>query len=327
MPPAAIGGDFGTGVSPIVEAGTVVLVRDELKDPKILAFDVANGAPKWERKRTSTTSWCTPVIWNTPDGKQVAAAGHVRLVGYDLGSGTEKWSVAGLPSGCCSSPVIAGETLFFAGSSSSGADEAGSAMPKYDDMLKNLDKNKDGAISREEGEAAFGGFFDNQDTNKDGTVSRDEYEMILKFMSEGKNSAFALKAGGSGDITESNTLWKRTKGLPYVASGILYGDQYVMIRDGGIVIACDAKTGKQAYQERIAENGRYYASPVAAGGNVYFTSLENGVITVVKAGSPKSAVVAKNPELGERCAATPAIADDTLYVRTATQLYAFGEKK
>ena len=47
----------------------------------------------------------------------------------------------------------------------------------------------------------------------------------------------------------------------------------------------------------------------------------------VLAGSAKPEVVAKNPKLGERVAATPAIADDTLYVRTEKHLYAFAEKK
>jgi outer membrane protein assembly factor BamB len=327
MPPAATGGDFGTGVSPILANGTVVLVRDEIKSSKILALDAVTGALLWEQKRNSPSSWGTPVVWETPAGVQVAAVGHVRMIGYDLSSGSEKWSVAALPSGCCSSPVIAGEKLFFAGSASGGATETGPAMPSYDSLLKELDKDKDGTISREEGEKAFQGFFDNQDTNKDGNVSREEFDAIVKFMSEGKNSAFALKAGGSGDITTSHTLWTRTKGLSYVASAIVYGGQLVMVKDGGIVIACDQESGKQAYQERVAGTGRYYASPVAANGHIYFTSLENGVVTVLKAGSAKAAVAAQNPELGERCAATPAIADDTLYLRTATNLYAFSEKK
>jgi outer membrane protein assembly factor BamB len=264
-------------------------------------------------------------VWETPTGKQVAAAGHVRMIGYDLESGAEQWSVVGMPSGCCSSPASADGKLFFAGSSS-GVEEGGAAMPSFDSLLKDLDKDKDGAISRAEGEKAFQGFFDNQDTNKDGKISREEFEAIVKFMSEGKDSAFALKAGGSGDVTTSHTLWKRTKGLPYVASAILYRGQYVMVRDGGIVIACDAETGKPAYQERSAAAGRYYASPVAAGGNIYFMSLENGAVTVLKAGSEKPVVMAQNPELGERCSATPAIADDALYVRTAAHLYAFAEK-
>jgi outer membrane protein assembly factor BamB len=327
MPTAVTAGGFGTGVSPIVADGTVVLVRDEPKGSKILALDAATGSRKWEQKRSSGASWCTPIVWDTPTGKQVAAAGHVRMVGYDLLSGAERWSMVGMPSGCCSSPVIADGKLFFAGSSSGGADEKGPAMPTFDSLLKDLDTDKDGAISRAEGEKAFQGFFDNQDTNKDGKISREEFEAIVKFMSEGQNSAFALKAGGSGDVTTSHTLWKRTKGLPYVASAIMYSGQYVMVKDGGIVIACDAETGKPAYQERIAAAGRYYASPVAAGGCIYFTSLESGTVTVLKAGSQKPVIVAQNPELGERCSATPAIADDAIYVRTATHLYAFAEKQ
>ena len=326
LPTAVTAGDFGTGVSPIIADDAVILVRDDLKGSKILALDAATGAQKWEQKRISAASWCTPVVWDTPSGKQVAAAGHVRMIGYDLESGAEQWSLVGMPSGCCASPITADGKLFFAGSSS-GVEEGAPAMPAFDALLKDLDKDNDGAISRDEGEKAFQGFFDNQDTNKDGKISRQEFETIVKFMSEGKNSAFALKAGGSGDVTTSHTLWKRTKGLPYVASAIVYGGQFVAVKDGGIVIACDAETGKPAYQERIAAAGSYYASPVAAGGNIYFTSLQDGAVTVLKAGSQKAVVLAKNPELGERCSATPAIADNALYIRTATHLYAFGEKE
>ena len=51
------------------------------------------------------------------------------------------------------------------------------------------------------------------------------------------------------------------------------------------------------------------------------------IVTVLKGGAAKPEVVAKNPKLGERVSATPAIADDTLYVRTAGHVYAFSEKK
>jgi outer membrane protein assembly factor BamB len=326
MPTVTTGGDFGSGVSPIIADDTVIVVRDEMKDPKIVAVDVATGEPKWEQPRLSRASWCTPVVWDTKEGKQVVAAGHVQMIGYDLASGAEQWKVVGLPSGCCPSPVTTGGNLLFAGSSSGDADEGGTARPTFDSLLKDLDKDQDGAISREEGEAAFRGFFDNQDTDKDGKVSREEFEAIVKFMSEGKNTAFALKPGGTGDVTASHTIWKRTKGLPYIASAIAYGGKYVMVKDGGIVIGCNAETGDQLYQERLGASGRYYASPVAANGHIYFTSLENGEMTVLKAG-PGKPTVAYKTELGERCPATPAIADDALYVRTAEHLWAFAEKK
>ena len=177
------------------------------------------GTLKWEKKRQSPASYCTPVVWDTPAGKQVVAAGHARMIGYDLKTGAEKWSVAGMPSGCCSSPVTADGTLFFAGWSPGGPDDKEIQMPTFDALLKDLDTDKDGALSREEAEKAFEGFFDNQDTNKDGKITRDEWDAILKFMSEGKNSAFALKAGGTGDVTKSHVLWKKTKGLPYIAVG------------------------------------------------------------------------------------------------------------
>jgi len=182
-------------------------------------------------------------------------------------------------------------------------------------------------LSKKEADQAFEGFFDNQDTNNDGKITRDEWDAISKFMSEGKNSAFALKAGRSGDITSSHVLWTKTKGLPWITSALLYRDHYVMIKDGGIVTACDPKTGAQVYQERVAAAGQYYASPVAANGHIYFTSLQDGTGTVLKAGGEKPEVAATNPKLGERTAATPAIADNVLFIRTDKHLYAFAEKK
>ncbi len=327
MPPAVMGGNFGTGVSPILEDGVVILVRDTNQDPKILAFDAATGSPKWEQKRHSAVSYCTPIVWATALGKQVVSAGHGRLVGYDLKTGAEKWSVAGAPSGCVSSPVVSDGTLYFAGWSPGGPDDKETAMPPFDDLLKKLDKDKDGMISREEGGKEFENFFDTIDTNKDGKISRDEWDALLKFMAVGKNIAFALKAGGAGQITKSHVLWTQTKGLPYVPSVIVYHGQCVMVKDGGIVTAYDAKTGNLVYQQRSVAPGRYYASPVAANGHIYFTSLDEGTVTVVKAGAETPVIAAKNPPLGERVAATPAIADDTLYVRTEKHLYAFGEKQ
>ena len=97
--------------------------------------------------------------------------------------------------------------------------------------------------------------------------------------------------------------------------------------DGGLVTAYDAKSGKPLYlQQRKLAAGQYWASPVAANGHIYFTSLD-GVVTVLKAGAEKPEVVAQNPTLGERVGATPAIADNTLYIRTDGHLYAFAEKK
>src|SRR5262245_22117345 len=114
-------------------------------------------------------------------------------------------------------------------------------MPTFEQLLKQLDKDGDGAISKNEAQnSQLKDFFDNQDANKDGKLSRDEWEAMLKFMSEGKNSAFAVKAGGDGDVTKSHVVWKQTKGLPYIPSALVYRGQCLLVKDGGIVTAYDA---------------------------------------------------------------------------------------
>jgi outer membrane protein assembly factor BamB len=325
MPPAVTWADFGSGVSPIVAEGLVVLVRDELKGSRILAVNANNGALQWEKTRQSTIAYCTPVLWDTPNAKQVVVAGHGRMIGYDLKTGNETWFVGGMPTGPCASPVIAGGTLFFAGWSPGGADDKENQMPSFDSLLKEADTNKDGALSKAEAQKTLlKDSFDSLDLNKDGKITRDEWNTLTKLISEGVSSAFALSPGGTGDISGSHTIWKKTKGLPYVPTAIVYQGQIVMIKDGGFVSAYDAKSGREVYiQERVAASGRYYASPVAANGHIYFTSLDDGVVTVLKAGTSKPEVVAKNPKLGERVAATPAVADNTIYIRTASKLYAF----
>ncbi len=268
-------------------------------------------------------------MWDTPAGKQIVVAGYGRMIGYDLQSGDERWSVAGMPSASCASPVTADGTLFFAGWSPGDVADPEFKFPTFDELLKQGDTDGDGAISKEESVKTFlNGFFDNNDTDKDGKLTRAEWDAACKYMAASKNSAFALKPGGTGDVTNSHVLWRKTRGLPYVPTALVYQGQYFMIKDGGLVTAYDAKTGKDVYvQKRGAANGRYYASPVAANGHIYVTSLDDGVVTVLKAGASKPELVVENPALGERVSATPAIADDILYIRTAGHLYAFAEEK
>ncbi len=329
LPTAKTAADFGTGVSPILVDGLVVLLRDEMNEPKIIALDAATGRPKWETKRQSPTSYCTPVVWEVEGEKQVVCGGYGRMVSYHLQTGEEKWSVVGMPSATCPTPVVGDGMLYFSGWSPGDAEDSDFKFPKFDDLLSSGDANKDGQISREESEKTFlKGFFDNNDTNKDGQITLEEWDGMIKYMSAGKNSVFAVKAGGRGDITKTHVAWKKTKGMPYVPSAILVGGQFFMVKDGGLCTSYDAKTGKEIYvQKRAVANGRYYASPVSANGNIYVVSLDEGAFTVLKAGTDSPEIVAENPKLDEKTSATPAIVGDTIYVRTANHLWAFAEKR
>lgn len=324
MPTAVTQFDFGTGVSPLIVDGLVILLRDESKNPKIIAVDLATGKLVWETKRESKSSFSTPVICETPNGKQVVAPGHKRMIGYDVKTGKEQWTVVGMPAVPCTLPVVENGVLYFGGWSP-GDDFK---LPTFDELLKETGEVKQGYIT-EAGldKTMMKGMFSNQDTNHDGKLTRDEWDEGLKMLSFAKNSVFAVRLGSTGDIT-GQIIWKQTKGLPYVPSGILYHGQFIMVKDGGLLTTIDSKTGKELYvQDRAVASGRYYASPVAANGFIYFTCLDNGAVTVLKAGTEEPEVVAKNPKLNERVAATPALADDTIYIRGEKNLYAFSLKK
>jgi len=325
LPTAATEFDFGSGVSPVITDGLVILLRDERKNSKILAVHVETGRLEWEKARVSTCSFSTPVVCDTPTGKQVVAPGRGRMIAYDLKTGEEKWYVIGMPSAVCASPVVAGDTLYFA-AWATGEDFK---PPSFEDLIKEAGDESRGYVTKEGLEKTVAkGLFDSFDLDHDGKLTRAEWDKLLEFVSTSKNSAFALKLGGTGDVTRSHVIWKQTKGLPYVPSGIVYQGQFVLVKDGGLVTAYDLKMGKGIYvQERAVAAGRYYSSPVAANGHIYFTRLDDGAITVLKAGTDVPKTVAENPKLNERVAATPAIADDTLYVRTTGHLYAFAEKR
>jgi hypothetical protein len=97
-----------------------------------------------------------------------------------------------------------------------------------------------------------------------------------------------------------------------------------MVNDGGIVTTLNPETGEQIKQGRLTGAlGAYYASPVAAGGHLYFMS-ERGAIAVLPPGGDLTPMIVN--DLAEDMYATPAFVDGRIYVRTVEALYAFGAK-
>ena len=139
----------------------------------------------------------------------------------------------------------------------------------------------------------------------------------------------AIRVGARGDISlkageKSNEFvaWSLPKRGAYLPTTIVYGDLLYVGNDRGILSCYDAQSGEKVYRERLAgARSAYSASPVGAGGKLYFTS-EDGDIHVVKAG-PEYDLLASNP-IGEPCLATPAIADGMIFVRSAKHLYGIG---
>lgn len=142
---------------------------------------------------------------------------------------------------------------------------------------------------------------------------------------------FAIRPGATGDIslpkgeTSSKYIaWSNPTLGSYNPSSIVYGDHYYTLYDTSILACNDAKTGAEVYpRQRVsAESTGFTASPWAYNGKIFVMS-EDGDTFVIQAGR-EFKVVGKN-SLNEMTLATPAVANGSLVVRTASKLYRIGK--
>jgi outer membrane protein assembly factor BamB len=322
LPLAVSGGSFGSGTSPVIAGKRVFLNRDQDRGSSLLAVDLATGKTVWETARPEAYgSFGTPIVWNDDGVEELVMPGAVRLKGYDLKTGAERWVVEGVTAFSCTTPVTGDGLLFFAGWSPGKGD---SPWPSWTGFLEQNDKNKDGEVTFDELDAKSRDFMRGFDANHDGKITQADWDLIKEKTAKAENVMLAIKPGGKGDISKSHIAWKYTRGLPYVPSPIYYEGRVYLIKDGGMLSSFEAKTGKDIYlQERLNAIGSYYASPVAADGRIYVASLP-GKLTVIKAGGDKPEIL-HQADFKERIFATPALVNDRLYLRTANHLWAFGK--
>ena len=322
LPLADTAGGFGTGGSPTLAGDLVILNRDMKTGSKLLAVKLKTGKLAWEAARPDVNqSYGSSIVWRHDGIDEVVMSGSLKLKGYDLKSGAERWSLGGMPSFTCTTPVVGDGLLFFAGWAPGKGD---SPMPTFEQMAAGFDKNKDGAITPDEVKGTpLETFFRAQDLNGDGKLTAEDVEGMKALTSKGQNVLVAVKPGGKGELDQKIIAWKETRGLPYVPSPLYYRGHIYIVKDGGMVSSYDAKSGQAAYQqERLNALGSYYASPVAADGRVIVASLD-GKVTVFAAGGTTPQILHR-ADFKERISATPALVDKQIYVRTPTSLYAFG---
>ena len=323
LPPPVV--DFGTGASPILVGDLLILNRDQDLGSELLALDRRTGKKVWRTDRSEfRRGFATPFVWHHDGVEELIVPGSLWLKSYNLKDGSERWTVSGTSRVPCSSPT-AGDDLLFNASWNIGGDEGDRVvMPPFEEFAREHDRDKDGNLKADEIPAGpVRERFPQMDLNKDGVVTGAEWQMMREMFAKTGNALLAIRPGGSGNITTTHVAWKVTRGLPYVASPLYHQGRVYTIKNGGLVSCYDAKSGRPFYQdERLDAPGDYYASIVAAGDKVFFTSL-NGVVTVLQA-SDSLNVLSQN-RFGEAISATPAIVDGKLYLRTASRFFAFGK--
>lgn len=126
----------------------------------------------------------------------------------------------------------------------------------------------------------------------------------------------AVRADGSGDVTETHLVWRMTSNVPYVPSLLLVGDILYLASDQGVLASVATKDGKTMRRTRLS--GNVSASPSLADGRIYVLNEEGTAFVVAADASLKQ--LAENG-LTPGGMATPAFAGDRVYLRTHHELF------
>jgi len=245
---------FGSGSSPVLYDGKLYVQSYNEETAFLLCLDARTGKPVWKQERPKGSAWSTPLVWKNSKRTELIATGDKMVIAYDPAEGRELWRLGGIDTSFSSSATAAGDTLFF------GASSPGSASPLYavkagaagDISLK------DGAKSNE-----FVLWF--KTGSGPGMASPVVVGDFLYVPGDGLLTCVDAKTGEQ-KYRERLPKAKIIAACPVVAGGKIYltdeTGQTFAVKAGPEFDAAPA--GKLG-----AENEVFWASPAAAGGEVF----------------------------------------------------------
>ena len=333
----------GNATSPIIVGERVILYRGNYVDHYLLAVDKYSGEELWkvpQQEKFTGEMACTAVPIVSGDRVIVHSARAVQA--FDVATGKRKW-IARCATTATSTPVLVGNEVIVAAWNKMGEPSLRPPLPDFEKLLAEHDQDGNGSVNKEEfpqlwifhrpdgAEAPMNGAtvrFQSADHDKDGAIRKDEWTNHLRGVEKFRSGYTAhgilsipLDSEGVLGATQIRTL--ATQGIPEVPSPLCDGDYVYSVKNGGVLTCLNRETGERVYRIRTGGGGTHYASPLIAGSRL-LTFSGDGRISVVRLG-PKPKLLKVN-QMNEGVYATPAIADDTLYVRTHSRLYAFKGK-
>ncbi len=339
---------YGMATSPILYEDKVVLVLDgDGGSSRLLAVYRDTGETVWEQPRSLfKAGWSTPIIWCYGEAEELVVLGSKRLTSYDPSTGEEIWWAGGFSHETVGIPIT-GDGLLFAGAAALGGrgDDKLDAAGTWNITVEEFDRNHDNQIQRDEMTKGFAfiqrpelpkdnpGYglpVKNMDTllkifdhDKNRVISEAEWMQTMSgFAAQSHPNLVAIRPGATKNARKSHIAWEIRRGIPETPSLLYCRGKLYLLRNGGVLTCLEAATGKELFRERIGAAGQYIASPIVAGEKIIAASVR-GVVTVIQV-DDKLHVLARN-NFGEKIFATPAVAENKIYLRTTGHLYALGE--
>jgi outer membrane protein assembly factor BamB len=156
-------------------------------------------------------------------------------------------------------------------------------------------------------------------------------DVVYAFGGFPRQGAIAVKLGGRGDVTKTHLAWSG-RSSTYVTTPVAHQGRLYFVSDAGFASCLDARNGELIFRERLngasagGPGGKpFYSSAVLANASLYAVSRWNGVFVI--AAQPQFKLVAQNKFSGDSSQfnATPAIADNQIFLRSDRFLYCVSE--
>ena len=345
----------GRGLSsPIIIGNQIFLTAASTTNQSrlhIMCFDSNDGTTQWSREFWATgrtichEKTCVAAPTPASDGKHIYALYSSNdLICLDL-NGNLKWMRALMQDypnasnslGLASSPIIVSDTLIVQVENDSESFAAGIDLNKGTNIWKfprtkkanwtspiKVGKNVV-AIQGSEGvtaiEASSGeilwSYSEGASTIPSSVASKDGSTLFIP-----SNGITALKPRNDNNTPE--ILWQEPQLRPGTASPIIVNDIIFIINRAGVLNAAKKDTGERLWRLRL--EGPFSGSPVASKGHIYIASERKGLLQSVDL-SGKEGKITGTIELGETILGTPAIANDSLYVRSDHHLWKISNPK
>ena len=345
----------GRGLSsPIIIGNQIFLTAASTTDQSrlhIMCFDSNDGTTQWSREFWATgrtichEKTCVAAPTPASDGKHIYALYSSNdLICLDL-NGNLKWMRALMQDypnasnslGLASSPIIVSDTLIVQVENDSESFAAGIDLNKGTNIWKfprtkkanwtspiKVGKNVV-AIQGSEGvtaiEASSGeilwSYSEGASTIPSSVASKDGSTLFIP-----SNGITALKPRNDNNTPE--ILWQEPQLRPGTASPIIVNDKIFIINRAGVLNAAKKDTGERLWRLRL--EGPFSGSPVASKGHIYIASERKGLLQSVDL-TGKEGKITGTIELGETILGTPAIANDSLYVRSDHHLWKISNPK
>lgn len=134
----------------------------------------------------------------------------------------------------------------------------------------------------------------------------------------GGNFVVAIDPPAGAPQVKPKLAYTIKRSANYVPTPIAVDDLAFFWSDGGILTCASPKSGKIHYQERV--RGRYFGSPVSNGSEIACVSTTGEI--VVTAASDEFEIL-NRIDLDTKTHSTPAFDEDSMYVRTVSQIFKF----